>query len=266
MPMQPMPQSDPIKQLPTILLIDDDAICREVLSMMLEISGFVVQAAEDGAGALELIGPGFAPEVVLMDTQMPGLSGLELMQALRSRCAAHIVAISGSEPGEAIREAADGFLLKPIEIDDVMTLLGDAVLVAEPDAILGRILSVEAAGVDEAEVGAAVSQPVLDLVVLGKLRAMMPAAAVLEIYSAVASDLNMRLPVLESAMNSANIAEVRRIAHAIKGGCSMVGFTLAAETASRLETSNTPEAWPKELLQLHDALTALQGILGGGLP
>jgi hypothetical protein len=46
----------------------------------------------------------------------------------------------------------------------------------------------------------------------------------------------------------------------------MVGLSGARDAASRLETSNLTETWPKELLQLQLALGALQSILRDGLP
>ncbi len=98
--------------LPRVLLIDDDAISRELLAMMLEMHGFLVKPADDGAQALKLLKDGMAdPEVILMDTQMPGLSGVDLLEALRRtvKTSVRIVAISGSEGGEALRQAADGF-------------------------------------------------------------------------------------------------------------------------------------------------------------
>jgi HPt (histidine-containing phosphotransfer) domain-containing protein len=107
---------------------------------------------------------------------------------------------------------------------------------------------------------------VVDSVVLGKFKAMMPAASVREIYAATAADLKTRLETLRQAMNSQNISEVQRISHAIKGGCAMVGVTIASEAASRLEISNLPVTWPLELAELQDALGALEDMLGGDFP
>jgi HPt (histidine-containing phosphotransfer) domain-containing protein len=95
---------------------------------------------------------------------------------------------------------------------------------------------------------------------------MMPAKAVREIYEAVASDLKTRLVSLSAAMDSADKGEVARIAHSIKGGSAMVGFAMASEAAARLEASNRAETWPKELLQLHSALSALERILSDEFP
>jgi CheY-like chemotaxis protein len=245
-----------------ILLIDDDAISREVLSMMLELHGFQVLSSEDGAEALR-IASAAAPEVILMDTQMPGLSGVELIQALRQCCGTRskvrIIAISGSDVGEEIKMASDGFLLKPIQVESLVALLEAKDVTEETHGVVAEV-SASSEPIDAVE-----TADLIDPIVLGKLKAMMPANAVIEIYSAVAADLETRLDTLNTAMDSRNQAEVQRIAHAIKGGCAMVGLSSATSAASRLETSNLSETWPKELLQLHFALSKLQGILGDGL-
>jgi CheY-like chemotaxis protein len=267
-----MVSSNPGQQLPRILLIDDDSISLEVLSLVLEMNGFPVDCAEDGAKALEsLKTPAAIPEVILMDTQMPGLSGLDLVRALRGCCEARIIAISGSEVGMEIRKATDGFLLKPIEIEALTALLKtwSASTAAEPSEWDAKpnfesdlsSLSAEAEPIIEPLI-----KPLINPAVLGKLKAMMPASAVMEIYMAVASDTTTRLVTLAAAMDAGDATEVARIAHTIKGGCAMVGFSVAAEAAARLEISNRSETWPKELLQLHFALDKLQSMLGDGLP
>jgi CheY-like chemotaxis protein len=251
-----MASSNPNGKPRRILLIDDDAISREVLSMLLELEGFSVESAEDGAtGLARLQETAESPGIILMDTQMPGLSGLELIAALRAANArARIIAISGSEVGGEIREAADGFLLKPIQVEDLTSLLESS-------------NTVKASGAEPivSSIGDEPGLDGIDPVVLGKLQAMMPAAAVREIYAAVASDMETRLVTLSAAIDAGDVTEVKRIAHTIKGGCSMVGLSPATEAAQKLESSNATETWPKELLQLHFALGKLKGILVGGL-
>ncbi|HTJ30880.1 MAG TPA: response regulator, partial [Acidobacteriaceae bacterium] len=207
-------------ETPSILIIDDDAVSREVMAMTLEMHGYAVAAAPDGESALAAVRPestGEAkelpevplPDLILMDTQMPGLSGLELIAALRAAGVGRIVAISASEPGEAIRNAADGFLLKPVQPEAVAALLNASVAVV-------------AASAEPIPVSAGASMTAADYAVdpqiLAKFRAMMPAAAVREIYAATALDMKARLKTLEAAMRTEDLAEVSRIAHSIKGG------------------------------------------------
>jgi CheY-like chemotaxis protein len=265
------------RPLPRVLLIDDDAISREVLSMMLEMHGLPVDAADDGSQALEFVESAAAlPDIILMDTQMPGVSGARLIKALRQRLKerngsgqTRIIAISGSQVGDAIHQAADGFLLKPIQVESVLALLdAPAPSAGAPGFDLQAPEDQDLAETPEirAVLDPAVLDPaVLDPAVLGKLKAMMAEAALCEVYAAVATDLETRLATLAAAMDAGDAAAVASIAHTIKGGCGMVGLSGATEAAARLESSNLPETWPGELLQLHFALGNLQGILANGL-
>lgn len=244
----------------SILIVDDDAVSREVMAMTLEMQGYAVASAADGAGALSALrlaaaaGPGGFPDLILMDAQMPGLSGVELMAALRAAGARRVVAISASDPGERVREAADGFLLKPVGPEAVAALFP-----AVPEAGWGSrtdlAASAEGAGVDRGRDAG------VDPAVLAKFRAMMPASSVREIYAATAADMRSRLGALEAAMAAEQGTEVARIAHSIKGSCAMVGMIVARDAAARLETGDRPGTWKAEVAQLHIALEALEVML-----
>jgi CheY-like chemotaxis protein len=245
-----MAVSDIQESYPKVLLIDDDLISREVLALVLETYGFPIESAADGPEALEMIDKtGSDYELILMDTQMPGLSGVDLIAALRGKTLARIVAISGSPVSDSILTATDGFLLKPIEAATLIAFLRNESSVVEASTSANPAETVD----------------LIDPAVLAKLKAMMSAAAVEEIYAAVSTDLSTRLDTLKIAMDAGDPSEVAKIAHAIKGGCAMVGLSSATAAAARLENSDAPETWPKELLQLRDAHIALQSILDGRL-
>src|ERR1700683_4909707 len=85
-------------RLPIVLLIDDDLVSREVTATVLTMTGFAVHTAVDGDAALEMLAKAaFRPGVILMDAQMPGLSGVNLIAALRSHSKARIYVVSGSD-------------------------------------------------------------------------------------------------------------------------------------------------------------------------
>jgi HPt (histidine-containing phosphotransfer) domain-containing protein len=65
----------------------------------------------------------------------------------------------------------------------------------------------------------------------------MPQLAVRQIYAAVVADLGRRIDALEAAIAKGDAAEVRRIGHAIKGGCGMAGALQAAHLGSLLEAA-----------------------------
>ena len=107
-----------------VLLIDDDLVSREVTATLLTLSGYTVHTAENGAAALEILATvSPAPDIVLMDAQMPGLSGTDLIKQMREHSKARILAISGSALPPEVVEATDGFLIKPFEVEAMRKVL-----------------------------------------------------------------------------------------------------------------------------------------------
>ena len=65
-----------------VLVVDDDADARELISLVLAQAGYEVDDAADGFGALAKVSH-FRPDAVLTDLRMPGMNGVELLQRLR---------------------------------------------------------------------------------------------------------------------------------------------------------------------------------------
>jgi len=105
------------------LVVDDSRAMRAVLRIMLEPLGFGVQEAESGSVALEAI-RGAAPELVLLDWNMPGLSGLDCVRSLRGDRAwdgVKILMVTTEVDLEHVKEAlkagAQEYLMKPFTVD-----------------------------------------------------------------------------------------------------------------------------------------------------
>ena len=104
---------------PRILLVDDDRRIRQLVGVTLDDEDFQLCYARDGREAVR-VARDLQPEVVLLDYQMPGLSGIEVTRALRADPAtaeAAIVMLTG-QGGDALRATAyeagvDDFLTKP---------------------------------------------------------------------------------------------------------------------------------------------------------
>ena len=113
--------------IPTrVLVVDDDPMSRELLSVLLEAEGYAVQSAESGEAALVLLRQGTsAPDLVLTDVQMPGTTGARLAGKLRRACgpATLLLAMSGSQPAEKAISHFDGFLMKPFRMQKVAAAL-----------------------------------------------------------------------------------------------------------------------------------------------
>ena len=208
------------RNLPTVLLIDDDLISREVMATVLTMSGYSVHTAVGGDESIDLLTAGEClPEVVLMDVQMPGLNGARLISQLRSCTRATLYGISGSKAPDDVIAACDGFLQKPFSPNDLQMLL------RQHEARIAALSNV--AG----DPGAVV----VDANTLAKLREIMPEAAVRQIYASVVADLFRRLATLDAAIANGDAASVRAIGHAIKGGCGIAGALQAARLGALLE-------------------------------
>ncbi len=107
-----------------LLLVDDEARFVETLSKRLTARGFEVEGALGGPQALELLDA--RPfDVVLLDVWMPGMDGLEVLKAIRRRHpSVKIILVSGNASInaaiEGMRLGAVDYLLKPVEIDDIL--------------------------------------------------------------------------------------------------------------------------------------------------
>ena len=242
------------KELPVVLLIDDDLVSREVTATLLTMSGYSVHTAENGAAALEMLSAAkFQPEVILMDAQMPGLSGAQLIAELRARSKARIYTISGSNPPPEVSAAADGFLLKPFDAKALQKLFDGQ----KSEAVLSLLDP---------------NQPVVSAEILAQLRKLMPEPAVRQIYAAIVADLNRRIEALATAIAKGDAAEVRRIGHAIKGGCGMAGALQAAHLGALLESTpldpqdNQLDNSAILLRDLRAAARALERMLEAELP
>jgi len=237
-------------ELPTILLIDDDLVSREVIATVLTLHGHFVHSAEDGNEALQMLEAGTVkPSVVLLDTQLPGLCGPELITKLRQLGQDEIILISGSTPAEDLIAVADGFLLKPFGPEDLHKLLNQH----KP--------KIEQAATDSDE------GDVVNPSTLAQFRQLMTEATVREIYAAVVSDLQKRLAALESAINTGDREEIRRIGHAIKGGCGMAGAMQVARLGAFFESkSDQLDNCADALQELYSATRKLERMLEREFP
>jgi CheY-like chemotaxis protein len=245
---QTVPMLDFKKQrdLPTVLLIDDDMVSREVMATMLTMSGYPVHTASSGSAGLELLADGeCVPGVILVDAQMPGLSGIRLIEQLRARSRARLYVISASGASDEVVAAADGFYLKPFAPETLTQLLEEHEAQSRPPV---------APGLDPEE-------NILNLDTLARLREMMSNNQVRQIFEAIVADLGRRTTALEAAIAKADWTETRRIGHAIKGGASMAGAVQAARLGSLIESGGLePKMSASGVYQMDNSITIIQDL------
>ena len=132
-----------------VLVADDNPTNREVLARILERGGHTATLVSDGERALDALENGRF-DVALIDRNMPRLSGIETVQAIRLTTGARerlpIVMLSADVTPEAKRECleagADAFLAKPIEaarlLEELQSLCGSKALPAARPLAAGR--------------------------------------------------------------------------------------------------------------------------------
>jgi CheY-like chemotaxis protein len=109
---------------PLVLVVDDDHAIQEVMSMALEMEGYEVLLAGDGYEAIEKL-KAEEPAIILFDMFLPRMDGLAFaaeLSRLGLRPAIPIVVVSGDDRGrqKAMQIGAEGYLLKPFTIDDLL--------------------------------------------------------------------------------------------------------------------------------------------------
>jgi CheY-like chemotaxis protein len=117
-----------------ILVVDNEAVDRELLANILEPLGFELAQAASGVECLERA-PTFQPHLIFMDLAMPGLDGWETLRCLQQEqhCQARIAVVSANAFEKGLRSAeADGgvpaedFITKPVRVEELLDWIGRA--------------------------------------------------------------------------------------------------------------------------------------------
>jgi CheY-like chemotaxis protein len=105
----------------SVLVVDDDAEARGMLEQFLTAWGYRPRSVADGAAALRFVSRE-APDVILLDVEMPGLSGTDALPAIRALAPeSRVIMVSGNTSTDALRRAralgvAD-YIVKPVDLD-----------------------------------------------------------------------------------------------------------------------------------------------------
>jgi FixJ family two-component response regulator len=115
----------------SIVIIEDDILVRQALGDCVESAGYAV---EDFGSAEEFLASGATQKAACMivDIQLPGLTGLELQDQLTgvdNRLPIVFVSAQGSNANreKAMKQGASGFLSKPFRREDLLKILGEAI-------------------------------------------------------------------------------------------------------------------------------------------
>lgn len=232
----------------TILVADDARTNRLLVSRMLQRAGATVVAVEDGAEACEAVKQQ-SFDLVLMDMQMPVLSGLEAARRLKTEgFGGPIVALTAAEDTEQECRLAgcDQTLLKPVGerrlIATVLEALGMATeTLTPPEVVWGRARQSESPLLstlpDDPEFQLAVEEFV--------------------------ESLAQRCRELEECIAGRNVQRVAHWAHWLKGAGGMAGFSAFTEPARLLERHAREENWERAEASFSQ-IVALQSRVSAG--
>lgn len=114
-----------------VLLVDDEVDFAATLAERLTLRGMDVKTASRGEEAIELLRSD-PPHLVVLDVMMPGLGGMEVLQRIKSQYPKiQVVLLTGMsaavETEEARRLGAFDCLMKPLRIDELIRVIGEAV-------------------------------------------------------------------------------------------------------------------------------------------
>jgi two-component system, sensor histidine kinase RpfC len=246
----------------SVLVADDNPTNREVLGRILERAGHGVTLVADGDLALDALEAGQF-DVVLLDRNMPGLSGLETLQAIRlmtrGRERLPVVILSADVTLEAKKECleagADSFIPKPVEtlrlLDELRTLTG-----ARPRE---SVRAAPAAAAPPA--GAEVVNPET----LAHLEDLGSTPDFLErLVGVFVADSLSLLAKMEASVAARNFGEFRSHLHAMKGSAASIGterltklcasLGKCSDAELRLQSSSLVRSLNEEFAQGRSAL------------
>lgn len=142
-----------MSQQPHILVIEDEAAQREILSYNLEAEGFRVSSAENGEAGLVCVSED-PPDVIVLDWMMPLMSGIELCRQIKTRSdtrAIPVIMLSAkAEEVDKVRgleTGADDYVVKPYSVSELMARVRAQLRRTRP-ATVGQILTYDDIALD----------------------------------------------------------------------------------------------------------------------
>jgi two-component system response regulator MprA len=108
-----------------ILVVDDERAVRDSLRRALELQGYEVELASDGAEALERLAANGQPDAVVLDILMPGIDGLEVCRQIRRRGYSIPVLMLTARDAvgdrvEGLDAGADDYVVKPFALEELL--------------------------------------------------------------------------------------------------------------------------------------------------
>lgn len=111
-----------------VLIVDDDPRFRRTLHLALNIRGYEVSGAAGGKEALDTIAAA-APDLIVLDWQMPEMDGIQTCRALREWSEVPVIVISANRSNArdvALQAGANDYLSKPFSVNELLAHIESA--------------------------------------------------------------------------------------------------------------------------------------------
>jgi DNA-binding response OmpR family regulator len=136
-----------------VLVADDEPVSRTVVSAMLKKAGYPVILANDGEQAWKKLAAADSPALALLDWEMPGLQGPEIVQRIRSRATqtpTYVILLTSRDSSadivQGLRAGADDYVTKPANEDELIARVNVGARVVQLQlALEDRVRSLEEA-------------------------------------------------------------------------------------------------------------------------
>jgi two-component system, sensor histidine kinase and response regulator len=218
-----------------LLLAEDNLINQKVAVAILSNAGYRVDTVLDGGAAVRAVATG-RYDAILMDCQMPGMSGYEATAAIRAWEAPDqhipIIAMTASARHEdrerCFAQGMDGYLAKPVSSAALLALMKSTLNASRSSPFESSL----------ANESPAPGEVALDPSFLEDLRLLRDPAGgrtLVDLVHLFGSDTELRLVQLHSAFDHGDTPAMGRIAHSIMGSSGQMGGRRLVRTCDRLE-------------------------------
>ncbi len=129
-----------------VLIVDDDRVLRHALASLLHAAGYEVEQASDGVEALQHLLRGKPANVMLLDVNLPGMSGLEVLEQARGLAAPpSVVMMTADDTPQTLVRAIEGqacrYLRKPFAPAQIVGVVEEVLAAAPASALAIEVVS-----------------------------------------------------------------------------------------------------------------------------